>query len=310
VGENPGDEAEAVRVAAAAIGASGAARDGVVAMRADVTRAFERLPVEDPWRSLCRLIEGVSLHLGGELEFARVALEDGVRRGAIGAPTVHAVSLAQLALLAIDEDDLADATRRSRDSVAQSELHGLSALPTMALVMAVAGYVEARGGDTAVASRHVKRAGALLGELVEFSPWYLAETRIALARALALLDDVAGARAQLADAARDLRQTPDAPLLREWLQQAWKEADSATTSGRWPLSPAELRLLHFLPTHLSFREIADELFVSPNTVKTQARSIYQKLGVSSRAEAVATARTAGLVGTKNAPAPLSAPADY
>jgi LuxR family maltose regulon positive regulatory protein len=90
--------------------------------------------------------------------------------------------------------------------------------------------------------------------------------------------------------------------LREWLQQAWKEADSATTNGRWPLSPAELRLLHFLPTHLSFREIADELFVSQNTVKTQARSIYQKLGVTSRAEAVVTARTAGLVGVSDAPA--------
>ena len=87
----------------------------------------------------------------------------------------------------------------------------------------------------------------------------------------------------------------DAIVLRGWLEQAWKEADEATVSGRWPLSPAELRLLHHLPTHLTFREIADESFVSANTVKTQARSIYRKLGVSSRAEAVATARTAGLI---------------
>jgi LuxR family maltose regulon positive regulatory protein len=51
-----------------------------------------------------------------------------------------------------------------------------------------------------------------------------------------------------------------------------------------------------MPTHLNFREIAEELFVSPNTVKTQARSVYLKFGVSSRAEAVACARTAGLLG--------------
>jgi LuxR family maltose regulon positive regulatory protein len=89
---------------------------------------------------------------------------------------------------------------------------------------------------------------------------------------------------------------PDAPALREWLELAWTEADSATVDGRWPLSPAELRLLHYLPTHLTFREIAEDSFVSANTVKTQARSIYRKLGVSSRAEAVACARTAGLVG--------------
>jgi LuxR family maltose regulon positive regulatory protein len=265
-------------------------------MRAKAMRAYELLPPEDPWCSLCRFIEGVSFHLAGEPKLARPALEEGARSAAVTAPTINALSLAQAALLEIDEGDLAEATRRSRDSVAVCELHGLATRPTQAMVMAIAGYVEALNGEAATASRHVKHAGALLRELVEMSPWYLAETRIVIARALALLDDIAGARAQLADAARDLRQTPDAPLLRDWLQQAWSAADSATVSGRWPLSPAELRLLHFLPTHLSFREIADELFVSQNTVKTQARSIYQKLGVSSRAEAVVTARTAGLVG--------------
>ena len=87
-------------------------------------------------------------------------------------------------------------------------------------------------------------------------------------------------------------------MLREWLQEAWKQADAAMApTNRWPLSPAELRLLRFLPTHLTFPQIADELFVSANTVKTQARSIYEKLGVSSRNEAVACAQTAGLLAT-------------
>ena len=65
-------------------------------------------------------------------------------------------------------------------------------------------------------------------------------------------------------------------------------------SGRSPgpttLTAAELRLLMFLPTHLSFREIGARLFVSPNTVKTQAISIYRKLGVSARSDAVQAAR--------------------
>jgi len=50
-----------------------------------------------------------------------------------------------------------------------------------------------------------------------------------------------------------------------------------------------------LPTHLSFKAIAERLYVSINTVKSQARSIYRKLGVTSRAEAVTAARGAGLV---------------
>ena len=54
-------------------------------------------------------------------------------------------------------------------------------------------------------------------------------------------------------------------------------------------------MLRYLPTHLSFAEIADEVFVSRNTVKTQAIAVYRKLGVTSRAAAVERARAAGLL---------------
>ena len=66
-------------------------------------------------------------------------------------------------------------------------------------------------------------------------------------------------------------------------------------TDRAELTPAELRTLQFLPTHLSFREIAERSFVSPNTVKTQAQAIYRKLDASSRAEAVDQGREAGLL---------------
>ena len=61
------------------------------------------------------------------------------------------------------------------------------------------------------------------------------------------------------------------------------------------LTPAELRLLPLLTTYLSFREIGEHLFVSRNTVKTQAISVYRKLGVSSRSEAIERAEELGLV---------------
>ena len=290
-----GSEAEAktIRLAAAAIEAGGSARDGVVLIRKSALEAFDHLGADDPWLALCQLLEGVSYHLGGELGRARPALEDGSRR--VGVPSIHALCLAQLALLAVDEGNLAEAVSLSAEATSHSDLNGLGETPTQALVLAAASFVSALNGEAAAASQHAKQAESLLGRLVEMSPWYQAETRIVIARALSRLDDVAAARAHLADAARDLRRIPDAPQLLEWVEKAWSEADFASASERWPLSPAELRLLHFLPTHLSFREIAGELFVSPNTVKTQARSIYQKLGVSSRAEAVECARTAGLL---------------
>jgi len=61
------------------------------------------------------------------------------------------------------------------------------------------------------------------------------------------------------------------------------------------LSGAELRVVRFLPSNLKAPEIAAELFVSPNTVRTHLRHIYAKLGAHSRAEAVERARGLGLL---------------
>ena len=71
----------------------------------------------------------------------------------------------------------------------------------------------------------------------------------------------------------------------------------AEQSSGWAstLTAAELRLLPLLTTHLSFREIAERLFVSRNTVKTQAISVYRKLDASSRSEAIERAIELGLV---------------
>ena len=89
-----------------------------------------------------------------------------------------------------------------------------------------------------------------------------------------------------------------AAVLSTWLDDVRGEVDLAldlTAGADWSLTSAEVRVLRYLPSHLSFREIAELLYVSPNTVKTHARAIYRKLGVSSRAHAVNCARGAGLV---------------
>ena len=67
--------------------------------------------------------------------------------------------------------------------------------------------------------------------------------------------------------------------------------------GATALTTAELRLLPLLQTHLTFPEIGERLHVSRHTVKTQAISIYQKLGVSSRSEAIQRMREIGLLDT-------------
>ena len=62
-----------------------------------------------------------------------------------------------------------------------------------------------------------------------------------------------------------------------------------------PLSGSELRVLRYLPTNLTGPEIAGELYVSANTVKTHLRTLYAKLGTHRRAETVARARDLGLL---------------
>ena len=61
------------------------------------------------------------------------------------------------------------------------------------------------------------------------------------------------------------------------------------------LTHGEIRVLHYLPTNLSAREIAGELCVSANTVKTHQRHLYAKLGVRSRSQAVERARAFSLL---------------
>lgn len=63
------------------------------------------------------------------------------------------------------------------------------------------------------------------------------------------------------------------------------------------LSPSELRVLRFLPTNLTRPEIAQELYVSINTVNTHIRNIYSKLSVRDRSSAVQRARQLRLLST-------------
>ncbi len=284
-----------LEAAAGLIRAGGAAREGIAKMGEDAARASALIPDEDPFYSMSRLLEGVAHHLAGDRDEARWALEEASHRAAASAPNIHTLALVQLALLELDERGAAGAALTLK-ATAHADRFGLNDYPTSALVFAVSALMRVRRGGVEEATRHSKRSAVLLERLTDFSPWYETETRIVLARALVLLDDASAARGQIAAAERLLRKTSDAVVLQVWLEEATREVESvAGLDGRWPLTKAELRLLHFLPSHLSFREIGEKLFVSTNTVKTQAQAIYRKLGVSSRAEAVACAEAAGLV---------------
>jgi LuxR family maltose regulon positive regulatory protein len=283
------------------------ARGGVGAIADRTALAAELLPPDSPWMALCRLVEGVGLHLRGIRAEANEKLVDGARRGASGAPNVQVLCLSQLALLAIEEDDWTLADVLASQARAQVDRSGLGEYPMMALSLAVSALVRSRTGRVEEAAADLRQGRKLLGQLEEFPPWYEAESWVALARTSARLDDAPRATQMLAEASRVLKLTPDAIVLGEWIAETALSVDVVSASAVRDLTPAELRVLQFMPTHLSFPEIAGQVFVSPNTVKTQAQRVYRKLGVSSRREAVEEARAAGLL-DPDGPAQNTAPA--
>jgi LuxR family transcriptional regulator, maltose regulon positive regulatory protein len=95
------------------------------------------------------------------------------------------------------------------------------------------------------------------------------------------------------------RQTAHPVLVARILDQLVRAAPGPTAVGPrlpvQPLTPSEIRVLRYLPTHLSAPEIGAELHVSTSTVKTHMRNLYAKLGSHSRTEAVASARSLDLL---------------
>ena len=106
----------------------------------------------------------------------------------------------------------------------------------------------------------------------------------------------------------DVRNSDTLVAEAEDLRAKLSTAPSQSSGWASTLTAAELRLLPLLTTHLSFREIAERLFVSRNTVKTQAISVYRKLDASSRSEAIERAIELGLVDAPLASVALISPA--
>jgi LuxR family maltose regulon positive regulatory protein len=109
---------------------------------------------------------------------------------------------------------------------------------------------------------------------------------------------MAGARTLMREIDEVLRNRPDLGTLvgdAQALRARLLTERAPDIRGASSLTAAELRVLPMLATHMSGPEIAVELFLSPHTVKSQQMSLYRKLGVSSRSQAIARARELGLL---------------
>jgi LuxR family transcriptional regulator, maltose regulon positive regulatory protein len=268
-------------------------------LREAATRGYQVEARESPWRPVLCLLAGAAEHLLGRRDVSAAMLEEGAGLSSATAPSIAALCLAVAAMIALEQEDWDTAAELTDGADGLLQGKELDECPLSALVLAASAAVRAHQGRVDQAKHDLRRGIDLLAALGDYIPWYGAEARILLAHASLWLADVVGARALLAEASRLARKTPDAVIFGVWFDRAWAYMDTvaeSSLSGPSALTIAELRVLRFLPSHRSFREIAGQLGVSANTVKTQAHAVYRKLGAASRSEAVARASEAGLLG--------------
>jgi LuxR family maltose regulon positive regulatory protein len=268
-------------------------------MLADAETALADLPVESQWRPAALLARGAGHVLLGDDERADAVLGDAAEAAELlGATETRALAIAERALIAAGREDHAAAealSSRAHDLVDQ---HGLGGYATSALGLAESARALLRRGRWGDARAQLNGALQLTPSLTHALPWLAVQARLELARAHVTLRDAGGARGLLSEIDGLLHLRPLLGVLAEQAADVRSQIDAmperAGADGTG-LTGAELRLLPLLTTHLSFREIGERLFVSRNTIKAQAISVYRKLGVTSRSDAIAAAARLGLV---------------
>ena len=283
--------------------------DGVERALGDADAALEQLPPVSGWRPAVQLTRGMAHALLGATDSATRDFEAAVDAALVsGAADVRYLAHAQLALLAAGQGAWAEAGRRARVAQAVVEETGLADYSTSAIVHVATARVALHEGREADARAALARAHRLRPLLDHGLPWLSVPVGLELTRAHLALAEPDAARTVLTETERVLELRPQMGLLVEDAREL-RERVAASTGprGAWAMSltGAELRLLPYLATHLTFPEIASRLFISRNTVKTEAVAIYRKLSVSSRSEAIERAVELGLLESSIYPPPAN-----
>jgi LuxR family maltose regulon positive regulatory protein len=305
-----GDATEAQRLLALAEGAAAIEpwvvhvqalmmRDGLDRALLDADLALDRLPPGSAWAPNALVVRGTAHALAGAPDRAKddfaTAIETGLAAGAVGDV---AVAHAQLALLAARQGAWGEGVHRARAAQAHVDDAGLGHYPASAIVHAATARLavhEARNADARAALARAHRVWPLLDHGV---PWLTVAVGLEIARAHLALAEAGAAETMLRETERVLELRPRlGSLVADVGELRDRVAAADGPAGAWAMSltEAERRLLPYLATHLTFPEIASRLFISRNTVKSEAISLYRKLGASSRSEAIERAVDVGLL---------------
>ena len=274
-------------------------RRGAEQMRADADEAVRRFAAQSFVTPAPAFLQGIARLLCGDVDGGDVSLEDGISLGEeVGAHEDVALALCERSLVAMARGEWGRAEVFADQARAVLRRAGIEDSYATPLVCAAQARAAMHRGDVPAARRELVTAQRLRHLLTYALPYFAVQARVELARVHLALADLAGARTLMREVDELLRRRPGLGTLAreaEALRARLAKERGSSASGASALTAAELRLLPLLSTHLSMPEIAGELFLSRNTIKSQAISIYRKLGAVSRNQAVTRSRELGLL---------------
>jgi len=243
-------------------------------------------------------LSGVAHLLLGDVETAEARFTDATElTDQIMRTPFYSAVLAYQGLMRLARRDWDGAEERAEQALAAVRRGRTEAHITSALLFALAARIAVHRRDLPLARTHLRNAERLRPLLSHAMPWYTVETLLQMAEVAVVLGDPGAARTFLRDAEAVLRRRPDLGSLGKRTDELRGRIGSLDAPGgaASTLTSAELRVLPLLLTHLTLGGIADRLFLSRHTVKSQVWSTYRKLGAHTRSEAVGRARELGLL---------------
>ncbi len=251
---------------------------------------------ESPWYALARAALGFSRYLHGEPGAAEGLLEQAVSSEA-AVPQVRMLGLSLLALTAIDLGKLARAEELAQTALSIGARGDTQETPPSAVAYLAAGAVYAAQGQLQEARTELEQALQFRQRVPGISSWVTVQIMVMLAHVLLDMGDRPGAAAVVDEARLVLVAVPDPPgvLLARLGRLEHEAAGRRPAALADPLTEREGAVLSLLQGTLSLREIAQELHLSANTIKTHTQAVYRKLGASTRRDAVEKGREAGLL---------------
>ena len=245
-------------------------------------------------RPVSLLALGWARLLAGECEAALAPLEQASFLAARSNQwLVAGIAKAMLARISLETDDVDLAVSTARRALSTLEVHGVADKPGAGIAHVALGAALARGSELEEAGKLLDRGVANLR--ARGQPLDIADALLVSAPVRRALEAPAPARAMLEEARKLLASCPDPGVLSARLVEVARTLTPAhrRIEGDSDLTERELEVLRYLAEGLSKREIGKELFLSFNTIHSHTKSIYQKLRVSSRQDAIARARTLG-----------------